>query len=64
MKTYKVTCFNGFTGKDKIRMVEAEDVFQARCSHKAVSNVMMANGWYVLQVADANGEIVYQGNKN
>lgn len=62
MQAYKVTCSNDWTGKSKVRTVEAENVLEARCSHKAVSNYMMANAWYVSQVADMHGNVLYQAN--
>lgn len=62
MNQYKVTCYNGWTEKSKVRSIEAENVLCARASHKAVSNVMMANGWYVVKVEDMAGNTLYQGN--
>lgn len=60
MNTYKTTCSNGHTGKTKVRTIEAENVLCARASHKAVSNVMMANGWYVSKVEDMAGNVLYE----
>ena len=59
MNTYKVFAYNRFTGKIKVRRIEAENVLCARCSHKAVSNKMMANGWYVCRVDDMAGSCLY-----
>ena len=62
MSQFKVTCFNEWTNKSKVRTVEAQDVLSARCSHKAVSNVMMANGWVVTSVEDMSGVMLYKNN--
>ena len=62
MNTYKITAYNGWTQKSKVRTIEAENVLCARASHKAVSNVMMANGWYVVKVEDMAGVVLYQTN--
>lgn len=60
MAQYKCTMGNSATGKTKVRIVEADSVLEARCSKKAVSNVMMANAWGVDKVEDMQGNVLYQ----
>jgi hypothetical protein len=62
MAHYKVTCLNGWSGKTLNRTVQAESVLLARVSKSAVSNHMMANGWYVSQIDDMQGNMLFKTN--